>query len=221
MQLMKPIVPLLDWQQTYVDDDSRFKLVVAAAQSGKSMGTTLEIVMEVIAKAGLWIMLSASERQSVELMEKVKMHTRAMGAAIDVEDGFFGTTEIAQHTARFPNGGRIIALPANPDTARGYSGNAFLDEFALHRDPLAIWAAMMTRATHGYKVRVASTLKGKNNKFYELCKDLGLHDGVRPSQQPVKRNGWSGHWVDIHMVREQRAKLGIVLDVEGPARGDR
>ena len=101
------------------------------------------------------IMLSASERQSVELMEKVKMHTRAWD--VRFEDGYFGQTEIIEHKATFPNGNRIIALPANPDTARGYSGDVFLDEFALHRDSRAIWAAMMTRATRGYKVRVAST----------------------------------------------------------------
>ena len=206
----KAIVPLLDWQRTYIEDDSRFKFVAASVQSGKSFGTSLEFCLERM-KAGraLGIMLSASERQSVELMEKVKMHTRAWDLKFD--DGFFGSTEIIEHKATFPNGNRIIALPANPDTARGYSGDVFLDEFALHRDSRAIWAAMMTRATRGYKVRVASTFKGTENKFYELAKLLGLHDGVAPEAQPVKRNGWSGHWVDIYMAAAQ----GMPVDIAG------
>jgi phage FluMu gp28-like protein len=39
---------------------------------------------------------------------------------------------------RFANGSRITALPANPATARGYSANVVLDEFAFHDNPLAI-----------------------------------------------------------------------------------
>ena len=208
--LAKPIVPLLEWQKSYIEDESRFKFVVASVQSGKSFGTSLEFCLERMkAQRALGIMLSASERQSVELMEKVKMHTRAWDVKFD--DGFFGSTEIIEHKATFPNGNRIIALPANPDTARGYSGDVFLDEFALHRDSRAIWAAMMTRATRGYKVRVASTFKGTENKFYELAKLMGLHDGVRPGTQPVKAQGWSGHWVDIYMAKEQ----GMPVDIEG------
>jgi len=212
MAKAQPIVDLLDWQKRYIDDPSRFKLVVACAQSGKSFATSLEFVLRALRKKkGLGILLSASERQSVELMEKVKVHCQAMNAVVDYEDGFFEQTEIAQHSARFPNGARIIALPANPDTARGYSGDVFLDEFALHRDSKSIWAAMMTRATRGYDVRVASTIKGTNNKFYELVKSLGMHEGGRPESQPVKKAGWSGHWVDIYMCREQ----GLKVDIEG------
>lgn len=206
----KPVVPLLEWQRQYVEDGSRFKLVVASAQSGKSFVTSLEFALRAMRqRKSLGIMLSASERQSVELMEKIKMHTAGWGVAID--SGFYEQTSIVQHTARFPNSNRIIALPANPDTARGYSGDVFLDEFALHRDSKAIWAAMMTRATRGYDVRVASTIKGTENKFYELVKLLGLHEGTRPGAQPVTRNGWSGHWVDIRMCREQ----GLDVDIEG------
>ena len=207
------IVPLLDWQRQWIEDESRFKFVAASVQSGKSFATSLEFALERMkpgsASAPLGILLSASERQSVELIEKVKMHTRAWD--VRFEDGFFGQTETAEHRVIFPNGKRLIGLPANPDTARGYSGDVFLDEFALHRDSRAIWAAMMTRATRGFKVRVASTFKGTENKFYELAKMLGLHEGARPESQPVRRNGWSGHWVDVHMAKAQ----GMPVDVDG------
>jgi phage FluMu gp28-like protein len=141
-------------------------------------------------------------------MEQVKAHTQAWDCKF--EDGYFGETLIAEHRVIFPNESRLIALPANPDTARGYSGDVFLDEFALHRDSRAIWAAMMTRATRGYKVRVASTFKGTENKFYELTKLAGLHEGLRPASQPVKASGWSWHWVDIYMAREQ----GMAVDID-------
>jgi phage FluMu gp28-like protein len=207
--MVEPIVPLLTWQRDYIEDESRFAIVVAGVQTGKSFATTLRMCLKRMeAGRALGIMLSAGERQSVELVEKVKMHTRAWDCKF--EDGYFADTALAEHKVMFPNGNRIIALPANPDTARGYAGDVFLDEFALHRDSRAIWAAMMTRATRGFEVRVASTFKGTENKFYELAKMLGLHDGLRPVLQPVVRNGWSGHWVDIYMAAEQ----GMPVDID-------
>ena len=68
----------------------------------------------------------------------------------------------------WPNGSRVTALPANPDTARGFSANAFLDEFAFHADSRKIWAALFPVISAGWKLRVVSTPNGKNNKFYDL-----------------------------------------------------
>lgn len=205
-----PIVPLLEWQQQWIEDAHRFKLVVAAAQaSGKSFVSSLEMAMDRLdpKAADLGILLSASERQSVELNQKVKMHTRAWDVRFD--DGYFGDTSIAEHRVIFPNGKRLIALPANPDTARGYSGDLLLDEFALHRDSKAIWAAGMTRVSRGFKCRVASTVKGLNNQFGELLKMLGLADGVAPERQPVERQGWHGYWVNAEMAVAQGSPVDL------------
>ncbi|MBL8510592.1 MAG: terminase family protein, partial [Betaproteobacteria bacterium] len=86
----------------------------------------------------------------------------------------------------FPHGTRITALPANPDTARGFSANVFLDEFAFHKDSRKIWQALFPVISAGHKLRVASTPNGKGNKFY----DLATKDDP---QFP-----WSRHTVDIH-----------------------
>jgi len=208
--MAKPIIPLLAWQRQWIEDEARFKIVVAAAQaSGKSFVTSLEMALDRLKPdaAKLGILLSASERQSVELVEKVKMHTRAWD--VKFEDGWFEQTSIAEHRVIFPNGGRLIALPANPDTARGYSGDLLLDEFALHRDSKAIWAAGMTRVSRGFKCRVASTVKGLNNQFGELLKLLGMADGVRPAVQPVIKQGWHGYWVSAAMAVEQGSPVDL------------
>jgi phage FluMu gp28-like protein len=207
------VIPLLAWQQQWIEDDHRFKIGVAAAQaSGKSFVTSLESAMDRMkpgaASAQLGILLSASDRQSVELMEKVKMHTRAWG--VRFEDGYFEQTSIVEHRAIFPNGKRLLALPANPDTARGYSGDLLLDEFALHRDSKAIWAAGMTRVSRGFKCRVVSTVKGLNNQFGELLKMLGLADGIPPERQPVERQGWHGYWVNAEMAVAQGSPVDLV-----------
>jgi len=202
-----PAVPLQPWQKSYVDDTARRKLLVKSVQTGGSFVGALECVLDCIEHPGLWIMLSASDRQSVELMEKVKIHTRGMG--VIAETGFFAETSTLQHTATFPNRGRIIALPANADTARGYSGNVLLDEFGIHKDARAIWKAMVGRTMRGFKLRVMSSFKGKLNKFYELAKECNLHEGIEPPVQPVKAGVWSAHWVDIHMAVRQ----GLAIDI--------
>ncbi len=204
---MTPPVTLQAWQKAYVEDSSRRKFLAASVQVGKTFAASLECTLDCFERKTLWIILSASDRQSVEVMEKVKTHTA--GAGVLFPDGeFFNDTSIVQHTAKFPNGARIIALPANADTARGYSGNVLLDEFAIHRDAKAIWKAMVGRTMRGFKLRVLSSFKGKQNKFYELAKDLGLADGVEPSPNPTHNGTWSAHWVDIYKA------VGEGLDVD-------
>lgn len=97
----------------------------------------------------LVILLSRSERQSLELARKCK-------GLIDAYEGIqaglyegrqFQRTEKKQHEIEFPNGSRIIALAANPDTARGYTGDMVLDEFAFHQDAEAIYKSAYGRMT--------------------------------------------------------------------------
>lgn len=208
--MIEPKLKLLDWQKGYIEDESRFCWLVASRQSGKSFAIALRRVLRALKGTRLGVLLSRGERQSVELMEKVKMHCQLLGAVMEDETTFFQDTSLLQHTAKFPSGARIIALPANPDTARGFSADVELDEFALHKDSKAIWASLAPVATRGYSIGMSSTFKGTENEFYRIGKDLNLHEGVRPARQPVKAKGWSGHWVDIHMVREQ----GTAIDIE-------
>ena len=166
-----PVIPLTLYQQRWVEDDSRFKIGRVTRQGGKTFAATLEAVLDCHARKTLWVCLSRGERQSKELINQAKTHAKAIGVAVEeletnfkAEDAEYKMLEI-----RFPNGSRIIGLPANPDTARGWSGNILLDEFALHKDSRAIWRALFPTITRGYKIRIISTPFGKKNKFYELC----------------------------------------------------
>ena len=169
----RPIIDLYSYQQRWVMDQSRFKIGLWSRQTGKSFSTSLEAVLECFEKPhSTWVFLSAGERQSKELMLKAKMHVQAMNRAISsIENleyiGEKGTT-YKQLEIHFPNGSRIIALPANPDTARGHSANVVLDEFAFHQDSRRIWSALFPTITRGFKIRIISTPQGKKNKFYEM-----------------------------------------------------
>ena len=76
--------------------------------------------------------------------------------------------------------GRIKVLAANPRTARGFSGDLILDEFAFHEDSNAIWEAAepILSANPEFLCRIASTGNGKHNMFYRISSGHGPSDGT-------------------------------------------
>jgi len=66
--------------------------------------------------------------------------------------------------------GRIIVLAANPRTARGFSSDLILDEFAFHQDSRSIWEAAepIISANPEFLCRISSTGNGRRNMFYDL-----------------------------------------------------
>ena len=211
-------------QRKFVDDRSQYKLGVTTRQWGKSTTTSGEAVHDSLTDPGTkWVCMSAGERQSVEWLSKAKEWVAAYRMVIEdiaedrggIAEGLLRSSEILLN-----NGSKIIAIPANPSTARGYSANTILDEFAYHEDPDAIWAAMFPATTNALagtfldrfralikgestdirremKLRVVSTFNGRNNKFYQLW-------------EKAAENGYSAHKVTIH----DAIADGMPLDAE-------
>lgn len=187
---MSPL--LYPYQRRWVQDPARFKVGMMSRQIGKTFSTTLEIVLDCLhaeaeGRAARWVILSRGERQALEAMrEGVQLHLRAIGLAFHARD-LEWSPGITAHEVTLPGGSRITALPANPDTARGFSANVFLDEFAFHHDSAEIWRALFpVISKSGLKLRVVSTPNGKGNKFYGIMTD------------PDLAGSWSRHRVDIH-----------------------
>lgn len=166
----KAIVHLLPYQRADVESEARFQWSCWARQTGKSFTKSLRRILRGIERRKTQIFLSAGQRQSRELIDKVRQHCQALKIATDYYDHrFFKGLQIKQLEVILPRGVRVIALPANPETARGYSGDVFLDEFAMHADDRDVWAAMFPSVLRGGgKVDIASTPKGKGNMFYNL-----------------------------------------------------
>lgn len=199
-------------QRRFVDDRSQYKIGVTTRQWGKSTCTAGEAVHDSLTDPGTkWVCMSAGERQSVEWLGKAKEWLAAYKMGIEdiaedrggLAEGLLRSSEIA-----LANGSKIIAIPANPSTARGYSANVILDEFAYHEDPDAIWAAMFPSTTNKLagtfldrwramvagestdirrelKLRIVSTFNGRGNKFFSLW-------------DKAEENGYSRHLVTIH-----------------------
>jgi phage FluMu gp28-like protein len=217
----KAAAQLLPYQRQWVQDNSPLKIVVKGRQTGYSFAATLRAVMQCLKKKTTWIFLSKGERQSQLLMEKVQDHVRFCGMVPQyAQSGFFEGTMTKQLEVRFPNGSVIYGLPANPDTARGYSGNVSLDEFAFHADAEKIYAALYPIITRGYGLEVISTPNGQQGKFYELAKAAGLINPALvqgraglavPQQAPEASVVWSGHWCDIFRADREGMKVNLEL----------
>lgn len=205
MSLLSEI--LMPYQLKWVQDKSRFKIGMWSRQTGKSFATACEAVGDCHVSPGThWVVLSAGERQALEWMEKARKWAEAYGSVIDSYEELRETAEslITRSEIRFANKARITAIPANPDTARGYSANLVLDEFAIHERPFDIWAAIypsITNPLNGRKVlRIVSTPKGRGNKFADLWEN---------------NTEYSKHKVTI----EDAVALGLPVDIEELRRG--
>jgi phage FluMu gp28-like protein len=186
---------------------------VKSARIGFSFATGLEAILDCLGRNTTWTVLSASKAQSIEFVETCQKLIQVMGATAELYNEDFtdsiGSIEAIQSRISFPHGSRIIALPANPRTARGYPGNAVLDEFAHHEDSYAIWAAIVRQVALGHKLRVLSTPNGEQGKFYDIARDLGLENGVAPDPNPVRKGPWTGHWVDVHTAVREGCPINI------------
>ena len=167
---VRPIIPLLPYQREDVQSKARFRWNCWARQTGKSFTKSLRRILRGLHRRRTQIFLSAGERQSRELMQKARQHCEALKIATDYYDNrFFKDLSIKQLEIVLPGGVRIIGLPANPQTARGFTGDVFLDEFAMHAFDREIWGAMFpTVLRGGGELDIASTPKGKANTFYQL-----------------------------------------------------
>jgi len=166
----RSIVPLLEYQRIDVSCPARFSWCCWSRQIGKSFTKSLRRLLRGIERRQTQIFLSAGERQSRELMIKAQQHCKALNLAASFRgDEFLNGTSYKQLMIELPNGVRVIGLPANPTTARGFTGDVFLDEFAMHRDDREIWAAVFpTVLRGGGELDIASTPKGRDNLFAEL-----------------------------------------------------
>ncbi len=185
---LRSAVGLLPYQAAVVSSESRFTWNCWSRQTGKSFTFAMRRLLRGLSRRRNQIILSAGERQSREVMEKVRMHCFGMRIWCEFTGQFLtDDPKIRRLEARLPGNVRIIALPANPLTARGFTGDVFLDEFAMHRDDEAIWAALFPTLLRGEgELDVASTPRGRKNVFYRLKNNerfahstVTLEDAVR------------------------------------------
>jgi phage FluMu gp28-like protein len=184
----KPVVELYPYQKDWINDPARFKEGRWARQTGKSFACAAGIVLDSReTDKNKWICVSSGERQVKEFMEKMELHAEITEKTLSWHEESYGyqhpdgyREEYKITECRLRNGSKIIGVPANPDTARGYSANVYLDEFSVHKNSRDMWAAVFPIVSRGgYKLWITYTPKGKQNKAYEISNnDMFSHHVV-------------------------------------------
>ena len=173
---------LFPFQRLWIGEMANFALCVKGRQIGFSHAIAAGAVASGRYRRRPQLILSASQDLAVEVLNKAKTHCEILAALGDP-----GATDFAvcnASTISWKSGGIIRALPASKRTARSFTGDVWLDEYAYHLDPEGIRDGAFPMATRGgWKVRVISTPNGAQGLFHEWASN------------PPK--GWAYHEVGI------------------------
>lgn len=183
------------YQVRWMLDPARFAFCNKGRQLGLSHANSGGCIVGGLLQRRSQIILSASQDLSDEVMLKVRAHC-ALLAELGCRRAADFVVDNASEIA-WRSGGRVIALPANPRTARSYTGDVWLDEFAYHQDPRGIRDAAFPIAMRGgWRIRVVSTPNGAHGLFYEMAS----------RQSP----GWSHHEIPLDLATSE----GLEVDLE-------
>jgi hypothetical protein len=151
------------WQAELLRAPSPRTLLLCSRQSGKSaVAGALALQTALLEPPALVLLLSPTERQSGELFkDKLLPLYTALGRPVPA-------TQQTQLTLTLANGSRVISLPGQEGTIRGYSGAALLviDEAARVPDALYSSVRPMLAVSKG-RLLALSTPFGKRGWFYE------------------------------------------------------
>ena len=202
---MKAESILLPYQRIALQgiETRRFSVLMWARQTGKSFLVSYYAIKRAVEFVNhRVVVISPSERQSKELLDKVKMHVQALKLA---KVDFFEDTQTFQLEARFPNGSKVIALPSKPETVRGFTGDVIMDETAFFEKGFEVYQAVFPTITRNqrYKLIAISTPRTKKDLFYHLW------------QTAQEDPAWFSYRLTIH----DAVQNGLAIDPEELRRG--
>lgn len=174
-----PAAIFLPYQEAWIVDKSRLKMMEKARQIGLSWSTAYaadERTAEAGAKWDQWIS-SRDDLQARLVIEDCKMFAKLLKLAAE-DLGYMvidDEKKISAYVLHFANGRRIHSMSSNPDAQAGKRGGRILDEFALHPDPRKLWSIAYPGITWGGNMEVISTHRGSANFFNLLIRGIREH----------------------------------------------
>lgn len=150
------------WQAQLLRSRAQRVLLNCCRQSGKSSAVaTLALHEALFVPGSLTLALSPSLRQSQELFKKITSQERALGRPAQ----YVSETTTSLETR---SGSRVVSLPENEATIRGYSGVTLLiiDEASRVADDVYSAVLPMIGASYGRLIAL-STPWGKQGWWYE------------------------------------------------------
>jgi len=186
------------WQARVLRSPSAQIILNCSRQVGKSTVTGVLAGHTALYTPGAPILLlSPTERQSIELLRKVKDTLRQLGTA---------TTEVEKDNAlslEFANGSRILALPGKEGMIRGFSGVKLLIIDEASRVPDALYQAVRPMvAVSGGRIVLLSTPFGKRGFFHHEWTEGGA------DWERVAVTGYDCPRIDRTWLDKERATIG-------------
>ena len=150
------------WQEKVLESNAKQIILNCTRQGGKSTVTSGAATHQArYFDNSLILLISPSLRQSSELFKKIQTFYKAIPNKLSlIEDNKLSMT--------LNNGSRIVSLPANEDTIRGFSAVdlMIIDEAAMVSDALYRTIRPML-AVSGGKLIIMSTPFGKRGFFHD------------------------------------------------------
>ncbi len=152
------------WQAQVLREPHQRELLVVHRQGGKSATAAVAAVHAALYERALVLVVSPSQRQSQELFRTILQLYRSLGRPVpsESENALSVTLE---------NGSRVVALPADAITIRGYSAAKLLiiDEAAFVGDETMAAVRPMLAVSNG-RMLAMSTPFGRRGWFYEASR---------------------------------------------------
>lgn len=186
------------WQAQLLRSTAPWIMLDCCRQSGKSTATAMVALHTAIYNPGLILLVSPSLRQSKELFAKVMGFLKGLDPAEALEEDNKSSCELA-------SGARIVSLPGDPDTLRGFSAPKLIikDEAALVSDAMQAALDPMMAVSNGRLIELSSP-NGRRGHFYENWEH---GEGV----ERIKIIGRECPRISVEFLEKQRRKLGPML----------
>ncbi|WP_446807971.1 terminase large subunit domain-containing protein [Methylomonas sp. 2BW1-5-20] len=178
-----PDAIFLPFQERWIKDDSRLKLMEKSRQIGISWSTAYkaaERTAMVGQKWDQWVS-SRDDLQARLFIEDCKLFANILAiAAEDLGERVIDEkTKLTAYVLEFASGKRIHSMSSNPDAQAGKRGGRILDEFALHPDPRKLWSIAYPGITWGGSMEIISTHRGSHNFFNQLIREVREHNNPK------------------------------------------
>jgi hypothetical protein len=186
------------WQRGLLTRPSRRTLLLCSRQAGKStVSAALALRAALLEAPALVLLLSPSLRQSAELLSKVAELYNALGRPVPTVRPRDNTLKI-----ELANGSRVLSLPGQEGTVRGYSSARLLvvDEAARVPDALYRSIRPMLAVSGGSLIGLSSAYAKQGWLFEEWVSDRPWNR-VRVTADQVSR-------ISPAFLEEEREALG-------------
>jgi len=203
-----PRIQLRGYQMPVFNDmESKVLVVDWSRQIGKSFTMANWAVRRILTQLAkpetsewLVVVLSNSKDNGQEFAMKAAEVCRKMGQAVvqefpeDLDTVKFEDMKFQIRITVGGKLGRILVLAASPRTARGFSGDLILDEFAFHEDDRAIWEAAepIISANPDFLCRICSTRNGTKKLFHGFATN-----GEFPVNRVRRSDAWAAGEIKI------------------------